>query len=590
MRTLRRLLVGFLAVIGFFVVAFFAIGIGLWMFAQPSEERLGETNLLSLDLTKPIVEGPPGDGLERLVIGEQVTLRDVVEGLLRAADDTRIKGVVARVGDGMLGTAQIQELRDAIARFRAKGKFAFAYADGFGESGSGMKSYYLATSFDEIWLQPVGEVGLVGIRVDMPFFRGTLEKLGVTPRFDHRSEYKTAMNTLTETAMTPAHREETEALLRSIFEQMVHGIGEGRKLEPQAVKTLVDQGPFAAEPAREAHLVDHLGYRDDALAAARARAGNSAKLISLLHYLDAADRPHQSGPTVAVIYGKGLITRGDSSENPLSGSGILGADTLARAFRQAADDKTVRAILFRIDSPGGSASASETIWREVLRAKEAGKPVIVSMGDVAGSGGYYIAAPADKIVAEPATLTGSIGVVAGKVLLGGLSEKLGISWDAVQLGKNAGMDSVVVDYTPAEYAHFEAMLDHVYASFKTRVADGRKLSGEAVEQVARGRVWTGDDARTRGLVDALGGFETALALAKERAGIAADRDVTLKTFPPTSNTPGALLARLMGRDSGNDDSAFDSRTTLAAIRPLLRRLELAAQPPGSLTMPPIELH
>jgi protease IV len=590
MRTLRRLLVGFLAVIGFFVVAFFAFGIGLWMFTQPSEERLGETSLLNLDLTKPIAEGPPGDGLERLVIGEQVTLRDVVEGLQRAADDTRIKGVVARVGDGMLGTAQIQELRDAIARFRAKGKFAFAYADGFGESGSGMKSYYLATSFDEIWLQPVGEVGLVGIRVDMPFFRGTLEKLGVTPRFDHRSEYKTAMNTLTETAMTPAHREETEALLHSVFEQMVRGIGEGRKLEAQAVKTLVDQGPFAAEPARDAHLVDHLGYRDDALAAARARAGQSAKLISLLHYLDAAGRPHQSGPTVAVIYGKGLITRGDSSENPLSGSAILGADTLARAFRQAADDKDVRAILFRIDSPGGSASASETIWREVLRAKEAGKPVIVSMGDVAGSGGYYIAAPADKIVAEPATLTGSIGVVAGKVLLGGLSEKLGITWDAVQLGKNAGMDSVVVDYTPAEYARFEAMLDHVYASFKTRVADGRKLSGEAVEQVARGRVWTGDDASTRGLVDALGGFEKALALAKEKAGIAADRDVTLKTFPPTSNTPGALLARLMGHDSGNDDSTFDGRTTLAAVRPLLRRLELAAQPPGSLTMPPIELH
>jgi protease IV len=588
MRALRRLVVAFLAVIGFFVVAFFALGIGLWMFAQPSEERLGETNLLSLDLTKPIAEGPPGDGIERLLIGEQTTLRDVVEGLLRAADDARIKGVVARVGDGVLGTAQMQELRDAIARFRAKGKFAFAYADGFGESGSGMKSYYLATSFDEIWVQPVGEVGLVGIRVDMPFFRGTLDKVGITPRFDHRSEYKTAMNTLTETAMTPAHREETDSLLRSVFEQMVRGIGNGRKLEPQAVKALVDQGPFSAEQAREAHLIDHLGYRDDALSAARARAGEGAKLISLLHYLDAVDRPHQSGPTLAVIYGKGLITRGDSSDNPLSGSGILGADTLARAFRQAADDKNVRAIVFRIDSPGGSASASETIWREVLRAKEAGKPVIVSMGDVAGSGGYYIAAPADKIVAEPATLTGSIGVVAGKVLLGGLSEKLGITWDAVQLGQNAGMDSVVADYTPAEHAHFEAMLDHVYQSFKARVAEGRKLSGEAVEQVARGRVWTGEEASTRGLVDALGGFETALALAKEKAGIAADRDVTLKTFPPASNAPGALLARLMGRSDGNDDA---SRATgmLAALRPLLWRLELAAQPPGALTMPPIEV-
>ena len=588
MRALRRLIVGFLAVIGFFVVAFFALGIGFWIVATPGEERLGEANLLSLDLTKPLAEGPPGDGVERLVIGEQMTLRDAVEGLLRAADDARVKGVIARVGDGTLGTAQMQELRDALVRFRATGKFAFAYADSFGEAGSGMRSYYLATAFDEIWLQPVGEVGLVGIRVDMPFFRGTLDKLGVTPRFDHRSEYKTAMNTLTETAMTPAHREETEALLHSVFEQLVHGIAQGRKLEPQAVKALVDQGPFSAEQAHDARLIDHLGYRDDAMEAARSRAGQGAKLVSLLRYLDAAGRPHQSGPTIAVIYGKGLITRGDSSDNPLSGSGILGADTLARAFRAAADDKNVRAILFRIDSPGGSASASETIWREVLRAKNAGKPVIVSMGDVAGSGGYYIAAPADKIVADPATLTGSIGVVAGKVLLGGLSEKLGITWDAVQLGKNAGIDSVVADYSPTEYAHFEQMLDHLYASFKSRVAEGRKLSAEAVEQVARGRVWTGEDASTRGLIDALGGFETALAIAKEKAGIGAASDVTLQTFPPVSNTPGALLARLMGRESGNDDAA-SAPGALTALRPLLRRFELAAQPPGALTMPPIEL-
>jgi protease-4 len=584
---MRRIVVGFFALIGLFVVGLAALAVGLWLWLAPGEKPVAANTVLMLDLTQPLPEGVSPGGIERVLLGEQTSLRDVLDGLTRAGADRRVKGVVARVGGGELGAAQTQELRDAIAAFRAKGKFALAYADSFGEFGSGMRGYYLASGFDEVWLQPFGDVGIIGMRADVPFLRGTLDKLGIEPRFDHRSEYKTAMNALTETKMTPAHREETEALLQSLFGQMVRGIAAGRRLDPGAVRSLVNEGPFGTQQALDAHLIDHIGYREDAVAAARARSGENAQILPLADYLDGAGRPHESGPTIAVIYGTGLIARGSDSTNPLLGTQVMGADTIARAFRLAAADQSVRAILFRIDSPGGSATASETIWRATLRAREAGKPLIVSMGNVAASGGYYIAAGADKIVAEPATLTGSIGVVAGKVLVDGLSEKLGISWDSVQIGENAGMFSPISDFTPAEHQHFEQMLDRIYAGFKERVAQGRKLDADAVEKVARGRVWTGEDAKARGLVDELGGFDRALALAKAAAGIAEDSEVTLKLFPPPSNAPEAIIARLMGR-RGSEGEARGA--ALAELRPLLRQLELAAAPPGSLVMPPLQLH
>jgi protease-4 len=592
---MRRLIVGFFASIGFLVVALVVLGVGALFFAGPREKPLAERNVLTLDLTKPLPDGAPDDGIERVLLGEETTLRDALDAIDRAADDPRIGGIVARLGDTSFGTAEAQELRDAITAFRAKGKFAFGYAESFGELGSGMRSYYLATAFDELWLQPVGEVGIAGLRVDEPFFRGTLDKIGVTPRFDHREEFKTAMNVLTETKMTPAHREETDSLLQSVYEQMVAGIAAGRHLDQIEVRKLIDDGPYLPQQAVDAHLIDHVGYRDDAVSVARLRAGDNAALVSLHRYLDSAGRPHRSGPTIAVIYGTGLITSGDGGNGPLSGSAVMGADTLVDAFRQAAADPSVRAILFRIDSPGGSASASETIWRAVMRAKAAGKPVVVSMGDVAGSGGYYIAAGANAIVAEPATLTGSIGVVSGKVLIGGLSDKLGITWDAAQIGRDAGIDSVVQDFTPTEREHFERALDYVYGVFKTRVADGRKLSADAVEAVAKGRVWTGAEAKPRGLVDALGGFDTALGLAKRAAHIAADSDVTLKTFPPPSNRPAAIIARLLGRGDGDDSARAQLRLAavgrlMAVLAPVAERFALAAAPPGALTMPPIELH
>jgi len=588
---MRRFIYGFFAVIGGLVFAFVLLGAGLWIWVRVTEYRVAANTVLTIDLTAPFPDAPPSGGLESLVLPERRPLRDVLDGLERAGGDPRVKGLVARIGDGSFGLAQIQELRDTVAAFRARGKFAIAYSDSFGEFGSGTRSYYLAAGFDEVWLQPMGLLGLIGLRAETPFFRGTLDKLGLVPRFDQREQYKTAMNTLTESAMTPAHREETESILASVYRQIVGGIAADRKLDPGTVRALVDRGPLMTEEALAAHLIDHIGYWDEAIAAMRARLGGSIHLLSLAHYLDAAGEPHSSGPTVALIYANGLIARGGGT-GPLGESGILGANKVIEAFGKAQRDPAVRAILFRIDSPGGSAVASESIWRAVVRAKAAGKPVIVSMGDVAGSGGYYIAAGADKIVAEPATLTGSIGVLAGKMLITGLTDKLGMSWDSAQIGSNAAMFSPVEDFSKDGHARFESFLDDVYAGFKERVAEGRKLDAAAIETVAKGRVWTGEDAKARGLVDALGGYATALDLAKQAAGIPASSDVTIELFPPPSDTARALIVRALGgnEDEDSDDGGASSlAAALALLQPLVEQLQLLASPPDALVMPPVEL-
>jgi protease IV len=594
---MRRFVVGFFTVVGVLVVLLVIGGAVAWRLWVPREPVIASSTILNLDLARGLAETAPSDPVSRFLLEETVTLRDVLDALQRAGDDPRIKGVFARVGTNEMGTATVQELREAIAAFRAKGKFAIAFADTFGEFSPGNRAYYLATAFDEIWLQPLGAVGLTGLRVETPFFRGTLDKLGVVPRLDHRSEYKSAMNAMTDTAMGAAQREETTAIVDSIFGQIRRDVAAARHIGEAELGAIVDGGPYQAAEADKLHLVDHLGYRDEAIAAARARAGGTAALLHPLPYLDRAGRPNAEGPTVALIYGTGIIQRGSSTENPLSGSGVLGADSVAHAFRSALADPKVRAILFRIDSPGGSAVASETIWRETVRARDANIPVIVSMGDVAGSGGYYIAAAADKIVAQPATLTGSIGVVAGKMIVAGLWDKLGVSWGAVQQGGNAGMFSTIEDYTPEGERHFESFLDTVYAGFKDRVAAGRRLDKDSVEKIARGRVWTGEDAKARGLVDELGGYDTALRLARVAAHLDAAAPITLKVYPPERPAGEELLARLLGRDSDENGQAATGMAAgvvgelarlVAILRPALQRLEALSAPPGSLTMTPAE--
>ncbi len=583
---MRRIIVGFFAIIGAFVSLILVALVALAIWGSSATTPVAESSVLSLNLTEGLADAAPREGIAAILGDQKPTLRDVLDAIERAGNDPRVKGVFARVGGDDVPTAQAQELRDAIAALRAKGKFTIAYADTIGEFGAGTHAYYLAAGFDEIWLQPQGIVGLAGLRAEAPFFRGLLDKIGVVPSFDHRSEYKTAFNMLTEHQMTPPHREETEAILRSVFTQIVAGIAHDRKLQEAQVRALIDRGLLLPDEALQAHVIDHVGYRDEAESAAKTRAGKSAELVSALDYLDRAGRPHEKGPTIALIYGTGLIQRGTSTPNPFSASGLMGADTISRAFDKAAGDTDVKAILFRIDSPGGSAVASETIWHAVERAHESRKPIIVSMGAVAGSGGYYIAAPADKIVAEPATLTGSIGVLAGKLVLGGLWDKLGVSWDTLDEGANAGMFSTLKDFSPPEKQRFEAFLDAAYATFKDRVAKGRNLGEDGVESAAKCRVWTGEDAKAHGLVDVLGGFATALRLAKQAAGIPDSQDVTLKLYPRVE-TVGEAFGRLMGRRSAGDEAAGTGAIAerLAELKVLLNQMEIASQPAGSALMP-----
>ncbi len=589
---MRRFVLGLFTAFGI-VAALTMIGIGaaIWYVAA-SRPGLPSTIVLTADLNGGLSAGASQEPLSELVFGDKQTLRDFLDALDRAGNDARVKALYVRVGADTLGLATCQEVRDAVRDFRAKGKFAIAFSESFGEFGPGTRPYYLATAFDEIWLQPLGAVGLIGLHTEIPFIRGALDRLGIQPSFAHREQYKSAMNSLTETAMTAPQREEIEALLSATSGQIVRGIALSRQLTEAQVGGLIDRGPFFAEEAREARLIDRIGYRDEAVARARERAGSGAELMSLSRYLDGAGRPHDSGPKIALIYGTGMVTQGSGKDSLFGGATELSARKVARAFRQASADSEVRAILFRVDSPGGSAVASETIWREVARARGRGKPVIVSMGNVAGSGGYYIAAPADKIVAEPATLTGSIGVVAGKLVVAGLLDKLGVTGDSAQRGANAMMFSGFQDFSPAGRARLEAFLDAIYRGFKERVAAGRNLSADQVEAVAKGRVWSGEEAKEKGLVDALGGYAVALRLAKEAANIPADSEFELAVFPRTKSAMELLYDRLVDNDPDDDDDSSTGATTGAqAIAANLARvvasIEILTGNPGVLHMPSI---
>ncbi len=547
--------------------------------------------VLRLDLEREIPEAAPETPLSAFRAASPVTLRDVVEELERAGDDSRVAGLVARIGAVPIGLAQVQELRDAVRAFRAKKKFAVAFSETFGEFARGNSAYYLATAFDEIWLQPSGDVGLNGLVLEAPFVRGLLDKLGVVPESAQRYEYKNAANTFTDTKFSPAYREATQRLLDSIWGQMVRGIGEGRRLSQGEVTAIVDRGPLLAAEAAEAKLVDRLGYWDEVTDSVKSKAGAGAELLTLSKYRDAAGPAADSGKhTFALVYGLGTIVRGRSGYNPVLESWTMGSETVASALRKATKDGDVEAIIFRVDSGGGSYVASDTIRREVARARAAGKPVVVSMGDAAASGGYFVSMDSDRIVAQPATITGSIGVFAGKLVTTGLWDKAGITFDQVEAGANANFWNASRAFSASEWARLNAWLDRIYDDFTSKVAAGRKLPKEKVLEIARGRVWTGEDAKERGLVDDLGGLATAVRVAKEVAGIPAAESVRLVEFPPKKSPFEALLARLSGEDDGT--SAETTGSAIEELRPLLRRLEAAGlygPPKGALSMEPLEI-
>ena len=567
---MSKLVVRFLAILG----ALWLIGMVIMLVAViGSKGKVPSKTILEANFEQPLLEDMPNNPAARFTMTDRQTLRDVIDAIDRGAGDDRVVGMIARVGAAPIPMAQIQEIRDAVARFRSHKKFAVAFSETFGEFGPGNGAYYLATAFEQIYLQPSGDVGLTGLIMESPFIKGTLGKLGVTFHGDHRYEYKNALNFFTETKYTAAHKEAMTAIMNSWFNQMKDGICQARGIAPEKFQSVVDAGPYLGKEAVDAKLVDGVAYRDEVYSKVKTRGGDGAKLLYLDKYLDRAERPHQRGKKVALIFGVGAVTRGKSDYDPVQGSQSMGSDTVAGAIRAAAQDEDIKAILFRVDSPGGSYVASDAIWREVVNARKVGKPVIVSMGNLAGSGGYFVAMAADKIVAQPGTITASIGVLGGKMLTSGLWDKVGLTWDEIHDGEKATMFTGTHDYTPAEWARFEAWLDRVYVDFTGKVADGRKLPKEKVLEIAKGRIWSGQDAKNLGLVDELGGYETALKLVKKAIGVGENEDVNLLVYPRPKNWFEALLQRQAADNSDKEATEQALAQILQDVQPVARELE-----------------
>jgi protease-4 len=587
----RNGLIRILAIVGGIVVFGMLIMLFTIALGRGSRGSIPGRVLLEVDFTQGMTEAAASDPFELAFGGSRPNLLATEAALDRAAKDERVVGLVARVGSGAGGVATVQELRGALARFRASGKPAVAFAESFDYGPAGTVNYYLASAFDEIYLQPIGNLHFAGLAANVMFLRGALDKLEVVPRMDGREEYKSAKNQFTEKQMTREDREAFLGVLQSQFSSIVADVARDRKLGEDEVRKLADRALFTAQEAVERKLVDGVAYRHDVYKKLREKIGGDPELLYLSAY-GQRTAPQGSGgkPTFALIYAVGAINQGDSQFSPFGGA-TLGSDSVAAALRAATEDKDVKAILLRVDSPGGSAVASQTIWDETRRAKAAGKPLVVSMGDVAGSGGYYIAMAADKIVAHPGTITGSIGVVFGKLVTRQTYEKLGITFDGVQTSANVNMWSEVHDFTPEQWKQIQLLLDDVYAQFTQGVAEGRGLPMEKVLQVAKGRIWSGSDAQARGLVDEVGGFDVALRLAKVAAGVPEDQEVSVQLFPRPRSPVEQILARLGGRRGDSSDDVASQALARLGERLPLEQIWSALEPrePVELRMPLVPL-
>jgi len=508
-----------------------------------------------------------------LVATRRPTVRGLVDNLRKAKVDNRISSVIIRPGNLTSAYwAKLQEVRDAILDFRKSGKQAI----GFLEYG-GTREYYVATGCDRVFLAPASPLDLSGLASYALFLRGTLDKIGATADFHHIGDYKTAPNQLTQKTFTPAHREMEESLNNDFFEQLVQAVAESRKKRVEDVMALIDEGPFLPENALHAGLVDEVAYEDQIEEKVKL---SKTKTFSRLDAESYSKVSLESvglgkGPRIAVIYAVGLINSGRSGYDPLNGP-VAGSDTIVEYIRKARKDSSIRAIVLRIDSPGGSTIASDVIWRELMlvRTGTHPRPVVASMSDLAASGGYYIAMAAPDIVAQPGTLTGSIGIYGGKIVTGGTYEKLGMNVEAISRGRNAEMNSPVRPFNEAERRKLEEQLQAFYDQFVEKVAASRKMKPEAVDAIARGRVWTGRQAKGLGLVDALGGLDRAIALAKERAKISPSQNVELVTYPPRKSLFDVLSESFGGGADQRSEVAallgFTDRKAIAVLTAPLR--------------------
>lgn len=559
------ILVGILAGSSFLMVG------GAWLIAR----HVPGNALLTVDVAGPLPERVADSPFGDLFGPRAVSLYDLRGALVRAASDTSVRGVRVRVGELQAGFAAVQEVHDLLVKVGKAGKTTHAFLETAGEGTPGNLQYYLASGCQKVTLGPLGDLNVMGLASRSPFIRGTLDKLEIVPEFEGIGDYKTARFLFTEKDHTPASREMTTWLLESLSSQMAADIAASRGMEPADMRALIAKGPYSGEEAVAARLVDEIRDWHGFQESVRTRGGTELSEISLKRYLRAG-RAFDGGATVAVVLAEGGIQRGESGYSPVPvfGGDVMGSDTIARAFRQVQRDQP-KVVIFRVDSPGGSATASEIIRQEMLRtAREI--PVVVSMGNVAASGGYWVTCGANRVIADRGTITASIGVFSGHFATEDFwRDKLGVTYGKVDTTPNAAAFGDVGPWTPEQRARTQKWIGTIYDAFLTRVSEARKLSREDVDAMARGRVFTGEQALQKGLVDAVGGMELAVAEARRLARLAPDADVELVYYPRQK----PLWRRLTEKD----DEMARLRQTVEALA------SGRITTPGPVWMPPIEI-
>jgi protease-4 len=525
-----------------------------------------------IELKGSFPEGPAAPGLFSEIVE---SLDGALLRLRKAGDDDKVQGVILHINNPTVGWGKVHELRRAIAQVRAKGKTVYGWLE------SGMTSdYLLACSCDKVVLPESGLVMLPGLRAEVSFYKNLFDWLEIQPQMLRVGEYKSAAEPYSRTEMSKEFREEMEMVLDGFYQQIVAQIAESRKLAPEKVREAIDIGVLTAAEAKQRGLVDHVGYEDeivalikgdDKAAEVKLLTGYGKKkldtdfsgltgMVNMMNLLMGVEPPQRksSAAKIAVISAVGPIMSGPS-QSDLFGEATMGSATMIKAIRQARDDATVKAIVLRVDSPGGSALASDLMWHELETVK---KPIIASMGDVAASGGYYIAMGADRIFAEPGTITGSIGVVGGKLALEKFFAKVGVTTSIVQRGKNGGIVSMTTPFTDSERTVMQNLLNEIYKQFTTKAATGRKMEVDKLEKLARGRIYTGQQAKELGLIDEVGTLDDAIAFAKQAAGIEPGTKLERLSLPKAANPFEALLGL----------SETETRADTAAWSALLRRL------------------
>lgn len=530
LRWLRSILFGTLNGLAKIALALILIVLVLLVIGLIKGDGLPGNMILTLDLRNAIEDSTPPTPFD--LGNRKPTVMDVETALDDAGRDIRVKAVLIQLGNGSVSVAQAEELGASIARFRAKGKFVVAYSHGFLSTGLG--DYLLATAANEIWMQPQSTFSPAGTGAGEVFLRGLLDKIQAEPQIVKRADYKSAADMFMEKNMTNADREQLTALLQSIYNSATAGAAGARKLPQHLIVASLNASPQFAEDAQKAGLIDKLAYDDDAEFSALKRAGQNAKKVPLLEFLHAKERNagQAAGPKVALIQAAGEIVDGSVAGNGLfGGNNVIASDDMAKTIREATNDKDVKAIVLRVDSPGGSVSASDQILDALKKAQNKGKPVVVSMGALAASGGYFISTYANHIVAQPATITGSIGVLTGKIAFNKSLGMIGVGADQIGIGKNALFNSPLEPFSADQLAALNAQADAIYTDFMHKVSVGRKLPFADVQDIAKGRVWSGADAKARGLVDELGGVWDAGEAARRLAHLPTKEPLVFKRYP-----------------------------------------------------------